>query len=88
MQKEIVGLIILLISIILAIIIFWEVNGAVTMPQTAASGTRFASDLWGAWNTTNSTANTIFTLLPIVGIIMIAGIMLFYISRFGEGGGI
>lgn len=81
----VVGILVLLIAIIIGLLVFWEVNNAITMPQTAAGGTRFSGDLTDSWNTTNDTAGTIFGLLPIIGIIMIAGIMLFYISRFGAG---
>jgi len=80
-----ISIVALLIGIILALMIFWQVNSSITMTPSAAGGTRFAGDLTDSWNATNDSASVIFSLLPIVAIIMIAGIMLYYISRFGGG---
>lgn len=74
----VMGLVMLLLTIVIGLLVFWEINTAISIDKLPGSG----SD---AWNTTNDTAGTVFSLLPIVGIIMIAGIMLYYISRFGGG---
>jgi hypothetical protein len=74
------GLVMLLVTIVIGLLVYWEVNTSISVEIPGSTA--------AAWNSTNSTAGTIFTLLPIIGIIMIAGIMLYYISRFGGEGGV
>jgi uncharacterized membrane protein len=85
MQRQVVGLLVLLIGIVIGLLVFWEVNTAIP-GVSIDSATDRNNNYRNVWNNTNTTSNTIFTLLPVIGIIVIAGIMLFYISRFGGGG--
>jgi len=83
-SNTVVGIIVLLIGIILALMIFWEVNSAIPGIDTVNENNNYEA----VWNSTNTTAGTIFSLLPIVAIIIVAGLMLFYIGRFGAGSGV
>jgi uncharacterized membrane protein len=76
----VMGLVVLLITIVIGILIFWQINSSL---NPTGSGHISVSR-----NTTNETAGTIFGLLPVVGIIAVAGVMLAYVSRFGGGGSI
>jgi peptidoglycan biosynthesis protein MviN/MurJ (putative lipid II flippase) len=78
--RLVMGLVTLLITIVVGILVFWQINGSLD-----PTGSGYIST---SRNTTNETAGTIFSLLPIVGIIAVAGIMLAYVSRFGGGGSI
>jgi heme/copper-type cytochrome/quinol oxidase subunit 2 len=80
--KAMGGMIALLVAIIIGVLVYYSVVGGFTV-----SSATYGSDASDAMNGTNDTAETVFTLLPIVGIVMIAGLILAVVSRFGGGGG-
>ena len=68
-----------LVSIIVGILIYYKIAGSITgLPDATAVA---------AAANVNTTANTVFTLAPIVGIVMIAGIILAIVTNFGRGSG-
>jgi hypothetical protein len=68
----------LMVAIAIGVLIFYKLNQAVV----TAGGT---SDAIGdIFNSTNSTALTVWTLLPIVGIVVIAGVVLAIVMGFGR----
>ena len=67
-----------LVSIIIGILIYYKIAGSINgLPSAGVAA---------ALNV-NNTANTVFTLAPIVGIVMIAGIILAIVTNFGRGSG-
>jgi hypothetical protein len=93
MMKVVAAIVVLLISIVMGLLIFWEVSDGlesafpdVTQDRGDSSDNGSRALIQGSRNTTNETAGTIFNLLPIIGIISVAAIMLMYVSRFGGGG--
>lgn len=72
------GVIAVLVSIIVGILIYYKIAGGIT--GLPAAGVTAAAQV-------NTTANTVFTLAPIVGIVMIAGIILAIVTNFGRGSG-
>lgn len=71
-----------LVSIIVGILVYYKIAGSVSLP----SGTAGVGAVTAAANV-NTTASTVFTLAPIVGIVMIAGIILAIVTNFGRGSG-
>lgn len=76
------GMIALLVAIIVGVLVYYSVVGGLGIDYQT-----YGSDANAALNNTNATASTVFTLLPIVAIVMIAGIILAVVARFGGGGG-
>jgi ABC-type phosphate transport system permease subunit len=76
--KAIGGLVALLVAIIIAVLVFYSVNGSISFTGGGTVASR------STWNTTNSTATTVWSLLPIVAIVMIASIILAVVSGFGS----
>lgn len=75
-----VGLIVgILVVISIGLLVFYEISAAVLL--TDADGIAVQADV-------NTTANTVFTLAPIVAIVLIAGIILGVVTRFGGAGGV
>ena len=76
----------LLVAIAVGVLIWYKLNTSLHdaalnngHPMVAANAT---------WATLNTTANTIWTLFPIVGIVVIAGIILAIVMNFGRGNGV
>ena len=67
-----------LVSIIVGILVYYKIAGSIN--GLPAAGVTAAANV-------NTTANTVFTLAPIVGIVMIAGIILAIVTNFGRGSG-
>jgi hypothetical protein len=67
-----------LVSIIVGILVYYKIAGSIN--GLPAAGVTAAANV-------NTTANTVFTLAPIVGIVMIAGIILAIVTNFGRGTG-
>jgi hypothetical protein len=67
-----------LVSIIVGILIYYKIAGSIN--GLPGAGVTAAANV-------NATANTVFTLAPIVGIVMIAGIILAIVTNFGRGSG-
>ena len=74
----------LLVAILVGVMVYWQLAKS----TSDSLGNYNAANILGkaAFNTTNSTANTVFQLAPIIGIVAIAGIILFIVTRFGQGG--
>lgn len=85
MTAQLGGMIALLVAIIIGVLVYFSVVGGLGI-NTASYPAAATAQL----NNTNSTAQTVFTLLPIVAIVMIAGIILFVVTKFGQssGGGV
>jgi hypothetical protein len=75
----------LLVSILVGILVYYKVaNSAYNGIGNSdlSSGGKLART---AINQTNTSSGTVFTLAPIVGIVLIAGIILAIVTRFGQG---
>ena len=72
--KIVGGLVALLITIIVGILVYWSISPSITFTTDDANDSR---------NGTDDTASTVFTLLPILGIVVIGGIMIGAVMRFG-----
>ena len=75
--KVVGGLVALLLTIIIGILVFWKVNDAITLDSAAANTSRDA---------TTAMASTVFNLLPLVALVIVAGIILAVVMGFGSGG--
>ena len=70
-----------LIAVIIGVLIWYKIDAAMvtaawsTMPTGAKT----------VWNSTNTTANSVWTLFPIVGLVLIAGVIIGTIMIFGQG---
>ena len=76
--KVVGGLVALLLTIIVGVLVFWEVNDSITLSSDTANTSR---------NETTSMASTVFSLLPIVALVIVAAIILAVVLGFGGGGG-
>lgn len=74
--KVVGGLVALLLTIIIGVLVFWEVNDAIELDSTEANESRDA---------TTTMASTVFQLLPIVALVIVAGIILGVVLGFGGG---
>ena len=74
--KVVGGLVALLLTIIIGVLIFWEVNDSITLGSDAANTSR---------NQTTSMASTVFALLPIIALVIVAAIILAVVLGFGGG---
>jgi hypothetical protein len=84
-SAQMIGVVVaLLVSIIVGVLIWYKINAAI-YTSTGFSHTSLAGN--ALFNASNSTANTIWTLFPIVGIVVIAGIILAIVTNFGRGQG-
>jgi hypothetical protein len=73
----------LLVSILVGILIYYKIAASSSTSFTANTAADRATRL--LLNGTNTTSGTVFTLSPIIGIVMIAGIILAIVTRFGQG---
>lgn len=74
--KVVGGLVALLIMIIIGVLVFWEVNDAITLSSSEANTSR---------NQTTSMASTVFGLLPLIALVVVAAIILGIVLAFGTG---
>ena len=79
------GVVALLVAIIVGVLVWYKINGAVTGSGFDYSAANVLAH--ESFNATNTSAATIWTLFPIVGIVMIAGIILAIVTNFGRGSG-
>ncbi|GAH74002.1 unnamed protein product [marine sediment metagenome] len=75
--KVVGGLVALLLTIIVGVLVFWEVNDSITLSSDTANTSR---------DETTSMASTVFSLLPIVALVIVASIILAVVLGFGGGG--
>ena len=76
-----------LITILVCLIIYWNVSPVVSDNLHFIKGAKDNStnvSMHRLTNSTNSSAGSIFTLAPVIGIVMIAGIILMIVTRFGQ----
>lgn len=71
------GLVALLLTIIIGLLVFWEVNDSITLDTATANSSR---------NETTSMATTVFSLLPLIALVVVASIILGVVLGFGGGG--
>ena len=75
--KVVGGLVALLLTIIVGVLVFWEMNDAIELGSAAANTSR---------NATTAMASTVFNLLPLVALVIVAAIILGVVVGFGGGG--
>ena len=71
------GLVALLITIIIGVMVYWQVSGAIPLTNDDANASKEQVD---------SMANTVFGLLPIIALVAVAGVILGVILGFGGAG--
>lgn len=71
------GLVALLLTIIIGVLVFWEVNDSITLDTAQANTSR---------NATTDMAATVFALLPLIALVVVASIILGVVLGFGGGG--
>jgi len=76
--KVVGGLVALLLTIIVGVLVFWEVNDSITLSSSDANTSR---------NETTDMASTVFALLPLVALVVVASIILAVVMGFGGGKG-
>lgn len=74
--KIVGGLVALLLTIIIGVLVFWEVNDSITLSSADANASR---------DETTDMASTVFSLLPLVALVVVAGIILAVVMGFGGG---
>jgi len=74
--KVVGGLVALLLTIIIGVLVFWEVNDSITLDSDTANTSR---------NETTAMATTVFSLLPIIALVIVAAIILAVVLGFGGG---
>lgn len=72
----------LLVSIVVAVLVWYKINTAVFTSFTATTNTAAMN---ATYANVNTTANTIWALYPIVAIVIIAGVILTIVTMFGQG---
>jgi len=72
--KVVGGLVALLLTIIIGVLVFWNVSDSITMESAEASESK---------NRTTEMAKTVLNLLPIVAIVVVAAIILGVVLTFG-----
>jgi len=71
------GLVALLITIIVGILVYWQLSGSITLTSDSANTSR---------DGVNTMASTVFSLLPIIALVVVASIILAVVMGFGKGG--
>jgi len=74
--KIVGGLVALLLMIIVGVLVFWETSDAIDLPNDDANTSK---------DTVTDMASTVFGLLPIVALVIVAGIIIAVIMGFGGG---
>jgi len=78
----VVGVVAFLIAVIIGLMIWYKINASLAGATTFTS---LPSGARAAWNSTNTTANSTWTLAPIVGLVLIAGVIIATILMFAGG---
>ena len=71
------SLVALLLMIIVGVLVFWETSDAIDLSNDDANDSK---------NTTTDMATTVFNLLPIVALVLVAGLIIGVIMGFGGAG--
>ena len=72
------GLVALLITIIVGILVYWQISGGITLTSDTANTSR---------DGVNTMATTVFGLLPIIAIVVIGSILIGLVIGFGGTSG-
>jgi uncharacterized membrane protein YjgN (DUF898 family) len=75
--KMVGGLVALLLTIVVGVLVFWEMSDAITLDSADANTSK---------NETTDMASTVFSLLPLVALVIVASIILGVVVGFGGGG--
>ena len=75
--KMVGGLVALLLTVIVGVLVFWEVSDSIELNNDDANSSK---------NDTTDMASTVFSLLPIVALVIVASIILAVVMGFGGGG--
>jgi len=73
--KAVGGLVALLITIIVGILVYWQISGGITLSSDTANTSR---------DNVNTTATTVFQLLPIIAIVVVGMILIGLVVKFGK----
>ena len=73
--KAVGGLVALLITIIVGILVYWQISGGITLTSDTANTSR---------DNVNTTATTVFQLLPIIAIVVVGMILIGLVVKFGK----
>ena len=76
------GVVGFMIAVIIGLMIWYKVDQSLA---TATTFTSLPAGARAAWNSTNTTANSTWTLAPIVGLVLIAGVIIATIMMFASG---
>lgn len=72
-----------LIAVIVGILIWYKIDTA----MVASTYSTLPVSAKAAWNSTNATANSVWGLLPVVGLVLVAGVIIGTIMVFSRGNG-
>lgn len=75
----VVGVVAFLIAVIIGLMIWYKIDASLA---SATTFTSLPAGARAAWNSTNTTANSTWTLAPIVGLVLIAGVIIATILMF------
>ena len=86
-SAQMIGVVVaLLVSIAVGVLVWYKLSPSLisSMGYSASSSTALNTTKT-VFGNVNTTANTIWTLFPIVGVVLIAGIILAIVTNFGRG---
>lgn len=72
----------LLIAIIIGVMIWYKIDASLA---GATTFTALPAGARAAWNSTNTTANSVWALAPVIGLVVIAGVIIATILMFAGG---
>jgi hypothetical protein len=78
----VVGVMAFLIAVVIGLMIWYKIDASLA---TATTFTALPAGARAAWNSTNTTANSTWALSPIVGLVLIAGVIIATIMMFAGG---
>jgi hypothetical protein len=78
----VIGVVAFLIAVIVGLMIWYKIDSSLA---NATTFTALPAGARAAWNSTNTTANSTWTLAPIVGLVLIAGVIIATIMMFAGG---
>jgi len=78
----VVAVVAFLIAVVIGLMMWYKIDAALASSTTF---TALPSGARAAWNSTNTTANSTWTLAPIVGLVLIAGVIIATIMMFAGG---
>ena len=78
----VVGVVAFLIAVVIGLMIWYKIDASLA---SATTFTSLPAGARAAWNATNTTANSTWTLAPIVGLVLIAGVIIATILMFAGG---